>query len=355
MRTRSIMAASGGHGGTTRDTHARRGGRGPLRAATAAGAVALVLAGTAGTPATASASASASASGAGTAGAGTGTAGAGAGTAEAGTTAIASASGATGTPAAVSAARAAGAAMEVSTYQAAAEIADNLNSMSWPGQASYNIYLTGGQSTSVVWGTPGSPTTYFNRSKCGSFVTKVIKRVLPGATDQYLTGNFGSISPTAAQYHDTFTTGAEYFTTSADSGLDQLTEIGAGVIIAIKYNSASPGTGDSTGHVMIVAGAPVRYDRDGNASTVEWAVPVVDTTSNPHGVAVTSASSPYQNFRDSRADGADENPGVGRGWIFIRTDAANRPQGHWWGVNENVTTGYHGVADRPISFGWIGY
>lgn len=306
------MAASGGHGGTTRDTITRRGGRGPLRAATAAGAAALVLAGVAGVPATASAS-SAGASGA------------------------------------------SAAAMDVTTYQAAAEIADNLNSMSWPGQASYNTYLTGSQSTSVVWGTPGSPTTYFNRSKCASFVTKVIKRVLPGATDQYLTDNFGSISPTAAQYHDTFTNGAEYFTTSANSGLDQLTEIGAGVIIAIKYNSASPGTGDSTGHVMIVAGDPVPHNRDGNTSTVEWAVPVVDTTSNPHGVAVTSASSPYQNFRDSRAVGATEYPGVGRGWIFIRTDAANRPQGHWWGVNENVTTGYHGVADRPISFGWIGY
>ncbi len=304
------MAASGGHGGTTRDTVPRHGGRGPLRAATAAGVAALVLAGAAGVPATASASA----------------------------------------------ARASGtAAMEVSTYQAAAEIADNLNSMSWPGQASYNTYLAGSQSTSVVWGTPGSPTTYFNRSKCGSFVTKVIKRVLPGATDQYLADNFGSISPTAAQYHDTFTTGAEYFTTSANSNMDQLTEIGAGVIIAIKYNEASSGTGDSTGHVMIVAGTPVRYDRDGNTSTVEWAVPVVDTTSNPHGVAVTSASSPYQNFRDSRAVGTTEYPGVGRGWIFIRTDAANRPQGHWWGANENTSTGYHSVADRPISFGWIGY
>ncbi|MFF3444156.1 hypothetical protein [Streptosporangium sp. NPDC002721] len=326
MRTRTVMAASGGHGGTTRDTSARRGGRGPLRAVTAAGAAALVLAGVTGMPGL-SAAASASASPA----------------------------RASGASAALDAGAHRAATMDVSTYQAAAEIADNLNSMSWPGQASYNTYLTGGQSTSVVWGTPGSPTTYFNRSKCGSFVTKVIKRVLPGATDQYLADNFGSISPTAAQYHDTFTNGAEYFTTSANSGLDQLTEIGAGVIIAIKYNSASPGTGDSTGHVMIVAGDPVPHNRDGNASTVEWAVPVVDTTSNPHGVAVTSASSPYQNFRDSRAVGATEYSGAGRGWIFIRTDAANRPQGHWWGVNENVTTGYHSVADRPISFGWIGY
>lgn len=47
--------------------------------------------------------------------------------------------------------------------------------------------------------------------------------------------------------------------------------------------------------------------------------------------------------------------GVGRGWIFIRTDAANRPQGHWWGANKNTTTGYHSVAERPISFGWIDY
>ncbi|GAA2874802.1 hypothetical protein GCM10010517_35560 [Streptosporangium fragile] len=241
------------------------------------------------------------------------------------------------------------------THRTAAEIADNLNSLSWPGQSTYNTYATGSQTTSVVWGTPGSPTTYFNRSKCASFVTKVLKQAWPFATDQYLADAFGSVSPTAAQYHDTFVNGAEYFTTSANSSLDQMNELGAGVIIAIKYNGSSPGTGDPTGHVMIMADDPVPYNRDGDASTVEWAVPVIDVTSNPHGVASTSPSSPYQNFRDTRAVGATEYPGLGRGWIFIRTDAANRPQGHWWGANENVTTGYHPVADRPIAFGWVGY
>ncbi|MBB5823486.1 hypothetical protein F4562_006548 [Streptosporangium becharense] len=237
------------------------------------------------------------------------------------------------------------------TYLTAAEIADNLNSLAWPGQSAYNTYATGDQTTSVVWGTPGSATTYFNRSKCAGFVTGVLRQAWPFVTDRYLAGAFGSVSPTAAQYHDAFTAGVEHFTTSADADLDQVNELGAGVVIAIRYGGSPTATGDPTGHAMIVADAPVPYDRDGDASTVEWAVPVVDVTSNPHGVASTSPSSPYRNFRDTRAVGTTEYPGLGRGWIFIRTDAANRPLGHWWGANENVTTGYHPMADRPIAFG----
>ncbi|MGP3964777.1 hypothetical protein ACTWPT_53380 [Nonomuraea sp. 3N208] len=239
------------------------------------------------------------------------------------------------------------------TYTTAAEVADNLNTLSWPLQSTYNTYTTGSQTTSVIWGTPGSATTYFNRSKCASFVTKVLQQAWPFATDQYLKDNFGSMSPTAEKYYDTFVSGAPNFITSADPLLDQVTEIVAGTIIAVKYNSSSSSTGDATGHAMIVAGAPVPYDRDGDSSTIEWAVPVIDSTSNPHGVASTSASSPYLAFPDTRAVGTTEYPGLGRGWIFIRTDAANRPQGHWWGANENVVNGYHSVADRPIAFGKV--
>ncbi|MEQ4726209.1 hypothetical protein [Nonomuraea sp. B19D2] len=238
-------------------------------------------------------------------------------------------------------------------YQTAAEVADNLNSMSWPSQSSHNMYATGDQSTSVVWGTPGTASSYFNRSKCATFVTMVLKEAWPFVTDQYLGDHFGSQSPTAAQYHDTFASGTSQFITSSSPALDQVTEIRSGTIIAVKYNAAVPDSGDPTGHVMIAAGTPVSYDRDSNNSTIEWAVPVIDSTTNPHGVASSWQGSPYHAFPDTRSVGTTEYDGVGRGWVFIRTDAENRPQGYWWGANEHLVNGFHSVANRPIAFGKV--
>ncbi|GAA2682272.1 hypothetical protein GCM10010412_067460 [Nonomuraea recticatena] len=207
--------------------------------------------------------------------------------------------------------------------------------------------------TLVVWGTPGSASSYYNRSKCASFVTTELKKASPTITGQYLEDDFGSQSPTSAQYHDTFVSGASRFITSSNPALDQVTEIRAGTIIAIKYNDVGSGSGDPTGHMMIAAGTPVSYNRDANDSTIEWAVPVIDSTQKPHGVASSLSGSLYHDFPDTRSVGTTEYDGVGRGWIFIRTDAANHPQGHWWGVNEHVVDGFHSVADRPIAFGRV--
>ncbi|WP_367132598.1 hypothetical protein [Saccharothrix sp. HUAS TT1] len=233
-----------------------------------------------------------------------------------------------------------------------AELADNLNSLAWPGQDTYNFYPGAkghpNVATSVVWGTPGSPTTYENKSKCAPLLTQALKHTFSWATDTYLDDEFDSPSPTAAQYYDGLQAGAAHFTTkTAVAGL------APGDVIAIKYNDSAGGTGDATGHVLVVAGAPQQHNRDGNASTREWAVPVIDSTSNPHGVASTNSSSPYQQFPDTRAVGATEYSGVGRGWIFISTTAADVPTGHWWGVNENVTDQYKPVSTRPMTFGAV--
>ncbi|ONI91138.1 hypothetical protein ALI22I_10295 [Saccharothrix sp. ALI-22-I] len=234
-------------------------------------------------------------------------------------------------------------------YDELAELADNLNSLPWPGQDTYNFYPGAkGHSdvaTSVVWGTPGSPTTYENKSKCAPLLTQALKHTFSWATDSYLDDEFGSISPTSAQYYDGFQTGAEHFTSKTT--VPSLTQ---GDVIAIKYNDAGDGTGDATGHMLVVGGTPRLYNRDNNTSTREWAVPVIDSTSNPHGVASTNPSSPYLLFPDTRAVGTTEYSGVGRGWIFISTGTDDVPTGHWWGANENVTEQYKPISTRPMTF-----
>ncbi|QFZ21604.1 hypothetical protein [Saccharothrix syringae] len=234
-------------------------------------------------------------------------------------------------------------------YAELAELADNLNALAWPAQDTYNFY-PGAKghadvATSVVWGTPGQPTTYESKAKCAPLFTQALKHTFSWATDSYLQAEFGSTSPNAAKYYDGLTAGADHFATRTT-----VASLVAGDVIAIKYNDTAGGSGDASGHVAVVAGAPQAYDRDGDAATAEWAVPVIDSTSNPHGVASTSASSPYQSFRDTRAVGATEYSGVGRGWLFIGTDAAGVPTGYWWGANENVVDQYKPVSTRPMVF-----
>ncbi|MEU4447885.1 hypothetical protein AB0K14_04610 [Actinosynnema sp. NPDC050801] len=234
-------------------------------------------------------------------------------------------------------------------YAEVDELADNLNSLAWPDQQTYNFYP--GEkgypdvATSVVWGVAGSPTTYESKARCAPLLTQSLKHTFAWATDSYLTAEFGSTSPTSAQYYDGFQAGAEHFT--AKTTVPSLVQ---GDVIAVKYNDSAGGTGDATGHMMVVAAAPQLYDRDGDASTREYAVQVIDSTKNPHGVPSTWSGSPVHLFPDTRRSGTTEYTGVGRGWIFIRTGSDDVPAGHWWGANENLTGEYKSTSTRPMIF-----
>ena len=232
-------------------------------------------------------------------------------------------------------------------YAEVAELADELNSLAWPGQDTYNYYPgqaghPDGAST-VVWGTPGSPTTYESKAKCAPLLTLALKHTFAWATDTYLTTEFGSTSPSSAQYYNGFDAGADHL--AAKSTVPSLVR---GDVIAVKYTLSGGGTGDATGHMMIVAGTPQAYNRDSDTSTREYAVPVIDSTRNPHGVPSTTPGSPVHLFPDTRRSGTNEYTGVGRGWIFVSTGSDDVPTGHWWGANENLTTEYKPTSTHPM-------
>ncbi|MFB6392240.1 hypothetical protein [Polymorphospora lycopeni] len=229
-------------------------------------------------------------------------------------------------------------------YIAANEVRTQLGALSWPGQAARNYYpgANGNPngSSAMVWGTPGSPSTYTATATCAPMVTLSLKRAYGAdwATNSFFQTHFGSTSPTSAQYHNAINAG----TVPHVKKVGKLTDAFVGDIIAIRYNG---GSGAATGHTAYFAGR-TPYDMDNNPATIEWAVRVLDSTSEPHGVA----GSIPQDFRDSRTVGAAEYDGLGEGHMVFRTDSAGTILGHWWGVNEST---YRPVSDRPVTIGRI--
>jgi hypothetical protein len=228
------------------------------------------------------------------------------------------------------------------------DIADSLAAIGWPSADTGNYDFYPGalshpdNGTSVIWGTPGSPTTYHGETKCAPFLTQSLMHSYTWATSSWFTANFGSTSPNSTQYYTALSAGtAQHFDSVA-----HVQDLQAGDVIAIKYTDSQPG--GATGHTMTVKSLQT-YNRDANTATTEYAVRVIDSTENPHGVVRSTA--PYVNFPDTRATTSNttEYSGIGKGWIFIQIDSAGVPVGYWWGVNENVTTEFHTVAVRPIA------
>jgi hypothetical protein len=232
------------------------------------------------------------------------------------------------------------------------EIVTNLDTIGWPGQDSNDFYpgVLGHPDgpSSATWGTPGAGTSYQVQAKCASFLTLSLQHTYAWATNDWFSQYFGSGSPFAQDYYSTFT---------GTNIPPQFTRIGnvaslyQGAIIAIKYTDDT----GATGHVMVVAGAPQLYNRDGNPATTEYAIPVLDSTDTPHGVATTYPNSTYWKFPDTRISSLSSNPptteysGAGEGHIFIQVDSSGAPAGYWWGPNENVTSEFHPVSQRPIA------
>ncbi|MET7989081.1 hypothetical protein [Streptomyces sp. NPDC005281] len=223
------------------------------------------------------------------------------------------------------------------------EIIDELAPLGWPGQDSENFYPGAAghaDAASVVWGTRGDARSYQVEARCAQFLTASLKHAYTWATDTWFTNGIGFRSPSSEQYYDAFTD------TSVGGALEDMSDhitrpsaqrvqdLHAGSIIAVKYLDGSEG--GATGHMMTVESvAP--FERDGNRATQEYAVTVADSTSNPHGVALSSKTSPHWAFRDTRVEGS---PG-------LTTKEWSGATGYWWGRNEAA---FNTVADRPMVF-----
>ncbi len=236
-------------------------------------------------------------------------------------------------------------------YGHARTVMSQLAPLGWPGQATHNFYP--GKNghpdidSTLVWGTAGQPTTYAAKAQCAPLITLALKHAYGStwATDDFFETNFGSESPTSAEYYTGVSTG----TVPHFAKRTKLTELEMGDLIFIKYLSSNSANGDPTGHTaFFISRTPV--DKDGDPNTLEWAVKVLDSTSNPHGVASVNQGSPYLNHPDTRAVGTTEYDGLGEGTMVLRTDAQGNVLGHWWGINENTVNWWYPVSSRPMVF-----
>jgi hypothetical protein len=234
----------------------------------------------------------------------------------------------------------------------ATELITNLDAIGWPAESAYNFYSATGALTTLTFGVNGQPTTYRNETRCATFVRRMLTRQFSWANTAWFEAGF----------EDDFPNSAEFYTGFADdrAGVEDIENIRgfelrvapyfnlrAGDIMAISYLGAS---GSESGHTAIV-GAGSHLVDDTHASHREWAIRIIDSTSEPHGVP--AASHPYPDTRfysDANGDWTEAS-GAGMGWMFIRTSRATGAIiAHRWSHNDST---WHSVATRPINFGRV--
>lgn len=113
--------------------------------------------------------------------------------------------------------------------------------------------------------------------------------------------------------------------------VEKASHLAPGDVVAWKNAAYVPGQGQ-TGHVMLVADKPRPVHEGGLLKGFD--VPVVDSTSHGHGLG---------DLRNA------ERNGLGRGTIFIPTDAAGLPTGFQW--ESSLTPNPTPTRPNTISFG----
>jgi len=203
-----------------------------------------------------------------------------------------------------------------------------------------NVYLASGPA-SVVWGPPADLTGWVARARCASFVTAVLKRSCPWATDSYFQTHFADPSPEAADYRIGFDNGPG----PRLRRIRRVADLQPGDLIAVDYNGSDPA---NTGHIVMVRQLKGVYTGSMNfPGETQYAVEIVDCTSDPHGVYGLAS---YQLYPDTRmVDDQSNFQGVGIGhMMFYASDATGEFSRYRWSVNTGAARTYP-VSDRPIS------
>ncbi|MFD7131470.1 LamG domain-containing protein [Streptomyces sp. NPDC059894] len=206
-----------------------------------------------------------------------------------------------------------------------------------------NVYLVG-SSSSVTWGTPDDLSSWTALARCSSFLTLVLKHTYGWATDAYFTQYFQDRIPEAADYRRAFTDGTAG---PRFQRILEVTDLRPGDLIAVDYDGQVE---DSTGHIVMVREVKGVFSGVADfTGETQYAVEVVDCTSEPHGVyALTN----YPKYPDTRMVSlvAKENfEGVGIGhMMFYASDTTGEFSRYRWSVN-TAKASAHPVTDRPIA------
>jgi hypothetical protein len=210
------------------------------------------------------------------------------------------------------------------------QLVSNLGLSAWPEQATINKYDADDANAGVTWGTAGVASGWSSDTKCARLVRELFGHAYSWATDSWFTQQFGSTSPDTAQLR-AHMAAAQHFDV-----IDTVTALQAGDLVMIDKATGV----DHTAVVRQVTSLPnAMTPQDG---TVQYAVQVLDSTSNPHGYLINGTDHPYKQWADTRRlDGSGtsvtEYDGAGYGWMVLYANADDATVYGWrWGVNESA-------------------
>jgi hypothetical protein len=215
------------------------------------------------------------------------------------------------------------------------QLVTNLGLTAWPAQGTINKYDADDADAGVTWGTAGVGSGWSADTKCARFVRELFRHAYSWATDPWFTQQFGSTSPNTEQLR-TNMAAAQHFDV-----IDTVTALQAGDLVMFDKATGV----DHTVVVRQLTSLPLSPQPNGlepQADTVQYAVQVLDSTSNPHGYIINGTNHPYKQWADTRRlDGTGssvtEYDGAGYGWMVLYANAADGKVYGWrWGVNESA-------------------
>ncbi|QFZ17039.1 hypothetical protein EKG83_05750 [Saccharothrix syringae] len=207
-----------------------------------------------------------------------------------------------------------------------------------------NAYKEPDQPNVVRWGSPGDASGWVNRSQCASFQTAVLRRTYQWATGRFFRTHFGTASPFARDYRRVFAERAvPHF-----ERVTRVADLRPGDLVAVDYRNDQD---TNTGHIVMVRSVKGAY-RAPVASLnfpgeTQYAVEVVDCTSEPHG---RYGVGNYSRFPDSRifnATAATDGAGFGH-MMFYASDATGEFTRYRWSVNTS-SAGTYTTTQRPVA------
>ncbi len=212
------------------------------------------------------------------------------------------------------------------------QLVDNLALTAWPGQGAINSYDTGG-SAGVTWGTAGVAAGWSSDTKCARLVRELFGHAYSWATDAWFTQEFASTSPDTDQLVANMPS-ADHFDV-----VDTVAALQPGDLVMFDR------TGTGVDHTAVVRQVTsLAGGISPQAGTVQYAVQVLDSTSNPHGYLINGTNHAYKQWADTRRlDGTGtsvtEYNGAGYGWMVLYANSSDGKVFGWrWGVNESAIT-----------------
>lgn len=156
---------------------------------------------------------------------------------------------------------------------------------------------------------------------------------------------WGSTSPSSEKYYDKFSDTSLAHVTQVSN----VNDIAAGDVLVVDK------TMTYGGHTVIITGvadliSPMNPVRLG---TLQWAVPIADSTSSVHGCSADYPDSRWSSISTSGTTTTCTGftSGVGTGYMRLYTDSSGVPVGYTWSVTPASKTNYFPISSTATGSG----